>query len=95
MLTGLYDNNIQFYFRAFVLPLQIFDLLQFSAQKYTPVIFSSCEVSLIISALQFLAVSKSWLNRVSQVTICLPHFKLHVKRTTLYPLFGDVYLALI
>lgn len=84
MLTGLYDNNIQFYFRAFVLPLQIFDLLEFSAQEYTPVIFSSCEVRLILSFLQFLAVNKFCLTRASQVRIYLPYFKLNMKCMTVF-----------
>lgn len=94
MFTSISDNNIQFYFRLSLLPLQIFDLLQFAALKYAPVMFSPCEV--INSFLcRLLVVEESCMNRVFKVMICLLHFKLNVECTTLHPLFGNVYLAFI
>lgn len=91
VLTGLYDNNIQFYFRAFVLSLQLFDLLKFSAQEYAPMIFSSCRVRLILAFLQFLAINNFCLSRVSQVRICLPYFKLNVKCMTVFFIWRCVF----
>lgn len=58
-------------------------------------IFSSCEVRLVLSFLQFLAVNKFCLNRVFQVRICLPYFKLNVKCMNYHSFFEDDYLTLI
>lgn len=53
--------------------------------------FSSCEVRLIVFFLQFLAVNKFFLNRVSQVRICVPYFKLNVKCMTVFFIWKYVF----